>query len=151
MDSQGLKVSGQDVLRVAVGGWRGAAGRGEARGPTGRGRCYLRCPLPSLAGCPQLERRPVIYITCFPPPTLLRKLHVGQPSPRAGFRIAVSVLAHPVGRLYFYFCTLLAHKVFSHFMTLSATPRCDFLGLQQTSVSNPPATVKGAKRFYEIN
>lgn len=34
--------------------------------PTGRGRCYLLCPLPSLAGCPRLGRRPVIYIACSP-------------------------------------------------------------------------------------
>lgn len=46
MDSQGLKVSGQDMPRVAVGGWRGAGGRGEARRP-GEAvvTCCARCPV----------------------------------------------------------------------------------------------------------
>lgn len=45
MDSQGLKVSGQDMPRVAVGGWRGLGAWGSA--PTGQAvvTCYARCPV----------------------------------------------------------------------------------------------------------
>lgn len=120
-------------------GERAGCGRvllsGDGEGPGGVGEravrpgeavvsCCARCPV--RLGVPVWGAGLWFTSPALPPPTLRRNLPVGQPSPRAAPELPLRCLPRLVGRVYFYFCTLFAYKVFSHFMTPSATPRCDF-------------------------